>query len=1394
MGAHLRLAIARARRHALTDATFETGSRAISSPAVVPVPQPRHARSTRPSRVSISHLRLFGDNHLLRTGHLLTLSSTATSAIGLLYWAAATRLYGAAAVGTSYAVVSALSLLAGIGQLDLGNVLIRFVPAAGARLRRLVLGSYAVAALGALVAAALFALIAPSLLPGLAFLHSPALSTALIVGTVTYAIFVLQDGVLTGLRRPGWLLAENTLFAVVKVLLLFVFAGTALRTHGIVLSWTAALFAAVLATNGMLFTRIIRHDRPQRASTARPVASPGIRYIAADYAGELFWMATMSLPPIIVLNLLGPEQNAYYALAWLITHTLHMVSINMGSSLVVELAREPGRIGLFRHMLKHTGLLLTGCVAAIVLGAPLILRIFGAQYVHGGTALLRLMAISALPVLVIVTAVSLARAQRRMRLVVTVYSTLCVLVLGLAVPLMRTMGVNGVGVSWLAGTTVVAAALLLRSTIWAPQSQPPTPAGPGPEAEPEIANDLTLTVVVCAFTLDRWDDLEDAIGSLCRQSYAPDEIILVIDHCEELAEKSRHRFPGIRIVENSERRGLSGARNTGTRAARGDVVAFLDDDAVADHRWAEHLLAPYRDPEVLGVGGHVRPNWEHGRPAWFPREFDWVVGCTYRGMSTRAGQVRNFIGANMSFRRPLLEQLGGFRHELGRVGSRPLGGEETELCIRATRLRGDGRMVHVPAAVVDHHVTTQRSTWAYFKARCYSEGLSKAAVRERVGADAALASERGYLTSTIPSALLRPLRRGMDRARWITVVALLIGVAWTVAGYCVGRAGILRRKTAPAAAGSGARTSFRVAAVAPLAVLACALGLWLYSLRHIRLAAISDLGLITALPTTYWVALGVLTVGFALTVYSRSGFSSPLAAGYVLSLIAMLHATPALAYSTLRYAWAWKHVAVVDLMSAHGSVASLPSSDPMSAYSQWPGFFALNSLISQLTGAPSAGSYAAWAPPFFNALLLIPLVLLYRSLTAQRRLVWTGAWIFYAASWVGQDYFAPQAYAFVLYLLFLAVLIRRSRRLDQPGSRVPAAESALLLLIAAAITTSHQLTPLMLIIAVAALAARRGRHRALAPLLGGLALLTAAWDVTVAGPFMAANAHSLVRALGALDSNMGSGLIGLGSVSPDQVLIAWIDRALTAFVFLLALVGLVRRRGLRRSPLVPLAFSPLLLAGVSNYGGEMIFRVYLFALPGLALLAAAALPEPLRAPRVRGRLRTLIRSVMRGVVPTAVCTAMLSGMIFGYYGKERANHFTPDQVAAARFLAQQAQSGALILAANDNFPGAYTDYPRHPHTWFADQNPGIARLVLADPVGELSALSAGSPDLTSYVILTSPQAAAAAQSGALPTDGFTRIRAALEASPACTVIYQNADTEIFRLSLAPAAEPIRSAL
>jgi GT2 family glycosyltransferase len=299
----------------------------------------------------------------------------------------------------------------------------------------------------------------------------------------------------------------------------------------------------------------------------------------------------------------------------------------------------------------------------------------------------------------------------------------------------------------------------------------------------------SVSVIICAYTELRWCELAAAVRSATGQSVAPLEVIVVSDHNPALLERVRREVPEAVSLCNDQQRGLSGARNSGVRAARGEVLAFLDDDAVAAPDWLEHLLAPYRDPAVIGVGGSIEPLWPRARPRFMPDEFDRVVGCTYRGMPTTTSRVRNLIGANMSVRRDLFEAVGGFRTDVGRVGTRPVGCEETELCIRAARNMPGTRMVFAPAARVRHHVTDERAGWRYFRDRCWSEGLSKAVVTRHAGRADGLSSERRYVTSTLPRGVARALRDAVSRrdtggiARAAAIVA---GLTITTAGYAAG--------------------------------------------------------------------------------------------------------------------------------------------------------------------------------------------------------------------------------------------------------------------------------------------------------------------------------------------------------------------------------------------------------------------------------------------------------------------------------------------------------------------------------------------------------------------------------------------------------------------------------
>ena len=298
-----------------------------------------------------------------------------------------------------------------------------------------------------------------------------------------------------------------------------------------------------------------------------------------------------------------------------------------------------------------------------------------------------------------------------------------------------------------------------------------------------------ISVIICAYTEERWDDLVAAVESVHRQTIPPLEVIVVVDHNAVLQERVRASLSGVVIVENDQPRGLSGARNSGIAVARGDVLAFLDDDAIADPNWLEYLSSSYADDRVFGVGGAIIPAWPDMRPLWFPEEFDWVVGCTYKGMPTTASLVRNLIGANMSFRSVVFQEVGGFSSDIGRVGTRPLGCEETELCIRVRQHWRDRILLYQPQAKVYHRVSPNRTHWKYFFSRCYSEGLSKATIAKRVGAGDGLSSERAYTFRTLPKGVVRGLVDSILHLRPAGVTrsaAIVSGLTVTTIGYIAG--------------------------------------------------------------------------------------------------------------------------------------------------------------------------------------------------------------------------------------------------------------------------------------------------------------------------------------------------------------------------------------------------------------------------------------------------------------------------------------------------------------------------------------------------------------------------------------------------------------------------------
>ena len=807
-----------------------------------------------------------------------------------------------------------------------------------------------------------------------------------------------------------------------------------------------------------------------------------------------------------------------------------------------------------------------------------------------------------------------------------------------------------------------------------------------------------------------------------------------------------------------------------------------------------------------------------------------MVGCSYLGMPVRPGPVRNFSGANMSFRREILADLHGFSIGLGRAGTTPLGGEETELCLRASQHYPDGVLLYEPTASVSHRVREQRAGWGYLTARCFAEGLSKARVARLSGVRRALASERSYMRSTVPRGVGRSLAsaaRG-QLAGLASALALVLAVVLAGAGYALGRvAGPLAgRVTVPAPALAGAQVKRRPSryALVPWIGTTVCLALWVIGLSQIdvRRVTTAGLGLVSVLPVTFWAAVGVLMVSFCLAVM-RPSTRWPVLAVQVLALVVILHATPVILYGTLRYAWAWKHIGVVDYIMHHGVDFKL--NDVLGVYQDWPGFFALSSFLTSGAGQASALSWASWALPVNNLLWLGPVILIARAFTADQRLVWTAAWLFELCNWVGQDYFSPQAFTFFLYLTVIAVCLRwlwdprpsrrpmlRLRRSPlgnaaadsgaaasrsgpgtlPPGTNPQVSGATRLVLVACllplmvAIASSHQLTPFMLIAALTMLAVFRQVRPRVLPVV--MAFVTAGWIVYGALPWLKSNSSQIFKGFGSPWANTSHYLVGQLQIPFDQVFVDWVSRATTAAVAVGAVIGFWRyrrrhdaqaRRSWTRLALLALAAPPV--AAASDYGGEIIFRVFLFTLPFLAVATAAAF-FPHLGTRSSARV---------GAALVAAFLALATGFILSNYADEAMNYFSPQEVAASEFLYRTAPQGAQVIDINGNEPRLFVHYNWYLYTPL-DSPASVSAAVQRAPVATVVGLTEQAHGHPSYLIINKSQAAEVYLTGEWAPGAYARVVHDLLASGRFRVVYRNADAMVLYLARPKCRSPART--
>ncbi len=674
------------------------------------------------------------------------------------------------------------------------------------------------------------------------------------------------------------------------------------------------------------------------------------------------------------------------------------------------------------------------------------------------------------------------------------------------------------------------------------------------------------------------------------------------------------------------------------------------------------------------------------------------------------------------------------------------------------------------------------------------------------------------------------------------------------------RASLYARRRPPASPGpvAGPPAARRVPGWLGLAVLSltalAGLLLFLLPLGWVRIGSMNGLGLFSVLPVASLAGLALLVLAFAGLLALRRPV--PVALGVMLvAIIFCLDGVTAVVEPLPRFATSYQVYGFVNYISRTGHVAP-----GVTAYFSWPGFFALVALARRAAGVHSLLPLLTWWPVIIDTLIVAPFLLLTRALRISWRARWLAALLLCLGNWVGQDYFSPQSFNFLLYLVVIAILLtwfsgrRQQAPLQQGGPKrisgerpavpVGSAPRAILLLLVIGIfvasVISHQLTPFLIIAACAGLViVGRCTPRGL-PIL--LAVIAIGWVSFATAGYWSGHMSTIFGQIGRLggtiSASVGSHLIG----TPTHQFPVYGRIVLAGIVIGLAVLGLLRRwhRRVTDRALVILLIAPASIAALQNYGGEISLRIFLFALPAAAILAAClffpetgageageveagaggavpveavaggAVPveagaggagpvEAGAAPdAVTGRRASEPRSHRRVVLAAAasglVAVSLAGLFMLTRYGNEGFEQIPRGELKAMNYIYAHQRGGTAVLWLSR--PSGINATPQMPWQFrdtasvrfvslTAPRNPEDTAQVVAD----LNRLGRGA-----YLITTKTEATFIRQTASYDPAWERSFRAAMAAEPGVQVVVSNRDAAVYRARLPATAPRARSEL
>jgi hypothetical protein len=556
---------------------------------------------------------------------------------------------------------------------------------------------------------------------------------------------------------------------------------------------------------------------------------------------------------------------------------------------------------------------------------------------------------------------------------------------------------------------------------------------------------------------------------------------------------------------------------------------------------------------------------------------------------------------------------------------------------------------------------------------------------------------------------------------------------------------------------------------------------WAFGVSRLALPGAGSYGLLAGANPWFLIGLGLPLVSLVLELASER--RAWLMGAQLLALLVAIHATVPLLFGVPEYAWVYKHIGIASAFQRYGHVT-----DPSNIYQQWPALFAAVAAIASL-GHVGIDSLALWSPLVFELADAVLLFAIFRLLSEDRRVSYLAVALYVGlVSWVGQDYLSPQAFSYLLWLGMAYIILRwlrapaigdgrsgRIARLRAPllaGMAAPPVTSpatrrvmvAVLVLIYFAIVAAHQLTPYIVLAGVGALTVLdlvRPRW-----LLLGLAV--------IAGAYLAPHYSLIAQNFGGLFNGgnpiqNASGSRGTYHAGPER-LTALVVRMLAGVMWLSALWAVARKRGTLGRVAIPtaLAFSPFVILGAQSYGGEAIYRVYLFSAPWCALLIATTLFD----------LRPRLRWPLAGAVGLAILFAGVQGL----YGPVSVDAFTSNELSASHWVYGHIPRGSLIVLPDDNFPALesadYNDYnvqvmpadPQNGESWMNEGN-----------LGQVKRWIVGLGHRTAYIVVSRSMSASAAYFGA--PRGYNELVSEIPNALRGSVVYHNTDASVYRLDL-----------